>query len=101
MGERLRAATGVRGLLVTRGARGLTLFEADGVTHIPAIPVEVFDGTGAGDSTIAAATLGLAAGGTLAEAVAIGNAAGSAVVRKAGVATAKTEELSAILLPQG
>jgi D-beta-D-heptose 7-phosphate kinase/D-beta-D-heptose 1-phosphate adenosyltransferase len=96
-GVRLRAALRIRNLLVTRGAQGLTVFHADGTySDVPAHRVDVFDGTGAGDSTIAGLTLGLAAGASLMDAVALGNAAGGAVVRKVGVVTATREEIAAL-----
>jgi len=81
-------------VLITRGAHGLSLFSADGeVFTLPAHPVEVFDGTGAGDTTITTLTLALAAGATPAEAVTLANAAGAVVVRKLGVATATRAEI--------
>ena len=95
-GVRLRDTLGVRNLLVTRSSDGLTVFRADGFTDFPAHRVEVFDGTGAGDSTIAAMTLALASGTTLLQAVALGNAAGGAVVRKAGVVAASREEIATL-----
>jgi ADP-heptose synthase, bifunctional sugar kinase/adenylyltransferase len=96
-GARLREGLEVRNLLVTRSAEGMTLFKEDG-SHTDVQPhrVEVFDGTGAGDSTIAGVTLALAAGATPEEAARIGNAAGGAVVRKVGVATATREEIAAL-----
>jgi len=96
-GTRLRALLGVRQLLVTRSAQGLTLFGEDG-NHADIAPhrVDVFDGTGAGDSTISGLTLALAAGATPLQAAAIGNAAGGAVVRKVGVATAAPAEILAL-----
>ncbi|MES2461781.1 MAG: bifunctional ADP-heptose synthase [Armatimonadota bacterium] len=95
-GVRLRDTLGVRNLLVTRSSDGLTVFREDGFTDFPAHRVEVFDGTGAGDSTIAAMTLALASGATLLDSVAIGNAAGGAVVRKVGVVAASRDEISAL-----
>jgi rfaE bifunctional protein kinase chain/domain len=96
-GKRLRAALGVENLLVTRSGDGLTVFHSDdGYTDVPAHRVDVYDGTGAGDSTIAGLTLALAAGTSLSDAVAIGNAAGGAVVRKVGVVTATREEIAAL-----
>lgn len=96
-GTRLRALLDVCFLLVTRGAQGLTLFDAKG-GHVDIAPhhVEVFDGTGAGDSTISGLTLALAAGAAPVQAAAIGNAAGGAVVRKVGVATAAPGEILAL-----
>ncbi|MBC8137397.1 MAG: D-glycero-beta-D-manno-heptose-7-phosphate kinase [Fibrella sp.] len=96
-GVRLREYLGLRNLLVTRSAQGLTVFTQDGkYTDIPPHRIEVFDGTGAGDSTIAGVTLALAAGATMVEAVEIGNASGGAVVRKVGVATATREEIATL-----
>lgn len=95
-GVRLREKLGARNLLVTRSADGLTVFRADGYTDVPAHRVEVFDGTGAGDSTIAALTLALASGASVLDAVRIGNAAGGAVVRKVGVVTATREEIATL-----
>ena len=96
-GARLRLALEVRNLLITRGARGLTVFEPTRFVDVAAVPVEVFDGTGAGDSTIAGITMGLAAGGTIEQAVRLGNASGGAVVRHVGVVTARREEVAALL----
>ena len=94
-GVRLRTYLGLRNLLVTRSSQGLTVFTENGAyTDIAPHRIEVFDGTGAGDSTIAGVTLALAAGASVVEAVEIGNAAGGAVVRKAGVATATTDEIA-------
>ena len=96
-GARLREALAVRNLLITRGARGLTVFEPGRYVDVFPVPVEVFDGTGAGDSTIAGITMGLAAGGTIEQAVRLGNASGGAVVRHVGVVTARRDEVAALL----
>ena len=73
-GAELRGVLGVINLLVTRGPKGLTVFHADGTaTDVPAHPVEVYDVAGAGDSTLAVATIGLAAGGDVATSVLLGN----------------------------
>ncbi len=94
-GIRLREYLGLRNLLITRSSQGLTVFMANGTyTDIAPHRIEVFDGTGAGDSTIAGVTLALAAGASVTESVEIGNAAGGAVVRKTGVATATREEIA-------
>jgi D-beta-D-heptose 7-phosphate kinase/D-beta-D-heptose 1-phosphate adenosyltransferase len=94
---RLRQRLGIDNLLITRSAQGLTVFTEDGgFTDIAPHLVEVFDGTGAGDSTISALTLALAAGTGVVDAAAIGNAAGGAVVRKIGVATARADEIAAM-----
>ena len=93
-GRMLLRRSGADNVLITRGAHGLSLFGADGaVFDLPAHPVEVFDGTGAGDTTITTLTLALAAGATPPEAVTLANAAGAVVVRKLGVATATRDEI--------
>ena len=90
--------SGAENVLITRGAHGLTLFGSDGaVTSIPAHPVEVYDGTGAGDTVISTLTLALAAGATPPEAVALANYAGAVVVKKVGVATASRDEILALV----
>ena len=95
-GRLMLEKTGADHVLITRGAHGLTLFGADGsVASLPAHPVEVFDGTGAGDTTITTLTLALAAGATPLEAITLANCAGAVVVRKLGVATATREEILA------
>lgn len=95
-GRMILRKSGADNVLITRGAHGLTLFGADSlVVSIPAHPVEVFDGTGAGDTTITTLTLALAAGATPEEAVTLANAAGAVVVRKLGVATATCAEILA------
>ena len=96
-GTKLQAALGLQNLVVTRSSDGLTVFKNGGVwDDVPPHRVEVFDGTGAGDSTIAGTTLALASGASIADAVAIGNAAGGAVVRKVGVVTASPSEIAAL-----
>ena len=93
-GRMLLRKSGADNVLITRGAHGLSLFSADGeIFDLPAHPVEVFDGTGAGDTTITTLTLALAAGATPQEAVTLANAAGAVVVRKLGVATATRAEI--------
>jgi len=93
-GRMLLRKSGAENVLITRGAHGLSLFGREGeVFDLAAHPVEVFDGTGAGDTTITTLTLALSAGATPQEAVILANAAGAVVVRKLGVATASREEI--------
>jgi rfaE bifunctional protein kinase chain/domain len=95
-GNTLQAALGSAALLVTRGSRGMALFERE--TREPVfIPVygtdQVADVTGAGDTVIAAFTLALAAGASSLEAATIANYAGGIVVMKMGTATVSHDEL--------
>ena len=91
----LRERLSVEALLITRGNKGMTLVESGREPmHIGAVgSTEPVDVTGAGDTVIAAYTLGLAAGMTFADAAAVANHAGGIVVMKKGTATAKIEEL--------
>ena len=86
---RLRRKLGGAAVVVTRGAEGMALFEGDGSACFVGTPRrEVFDVQGAGDTTIAALSLALRAGGSLLEAAVIANAAAGVVVSKVGTATA-------------
>jgi D-glycero-beta-D-manno-heptose-7-phosphate kinase len=84
-----------RMLLVTRGSRGMALFERDGATTF--IPIhgtdEIADVTGAGDTVISTFTLALACHAAPAEAAALANVAGGIVVMKRGTATVSRAEL--------
>ena len=86
-------------VLITRGEEGMSLFERQShmVTHVPTMAQEVYDVTGAGDTVIAALTLGLASGGNPADAVLLSNAAAGVVVGKIGTATSNLEELRGVL----
>jgi len=82
-------------LVVTRGRDGIAVFQ-DGqpTAHIPIHgsdqPVDV---TGAGDTVLAAYTLGLSCGASPLEAAHLANIAGGLVVMKRGTATISRQEL--------
>lgn len=97
--RRLLRSTRSEAVLVTRGARGMTLVEKRAaVRHIPAYGSgEVADVTGAGDTVIAVFTLALAAGGSFLEAALLANVAAGLVVMKYGTATVSRGELEAAL----
>jgi rfaE bifunctional protein kinase chain/domain len=94
-GDLLRR-TGNEALLVTRGAKGMTLFRRrKPPAHIPAYGnEEVADVTGAGDTVIATFTLALLAGADPLEAAWLANYAAGLVVTKAGIATVTRAELT-------
>lgn len=91
--QRLREAHGLEGLLLTRSEEGMSLFDAQGHTQVPAQAREVFDVTGAGDTVIATMAAMLACGHTLREAMPVANRAGGIVVGKFGTASVSYEEL--------
>lgn len=98
-GAGLRKKTGNDAVLVTRGAKGMMLFEKDGSTHaIPAFGAgEVADVTGAGDTVIAVFALARLAGGTWIESATLANMAAGLVVMKVGTATVSPAELVAAI----
>jgi bifunctional ADP-heptose synthase (sugar kinase/adenylyltransferase) len=89
----------MQAVLVTRGSRGMALFEPDVPTrHIPIFGSdEIADVTGAGDTVIATMTLALAAGAAPFDAARLANVAGGLVVMKRGTATVSAAELRAAL----
>jgi rfaE bifunctional protein kinase chain/domain len=97
--ERLDA----RLLLLTRGSRGMALFEREGpVTFMPIHGSdEIADVTGAGDTVISTFTVALAAGAAPGEAAWLANVAGGVVVMKRGTATVTASELAAALASNG
>jgi D-glycero-beta-D-manno-heptose-7-phosphate kinase len=94
-GRLLLRRTGMRAVLITRGSRGMALFEPKQPTvHVPIFGAdEVADVTGAGDTVIATFGLALAAGASFYEAARLANYAGGLVVMKRGTATISTQEL--------
>ena len=101
-GCELRDRLGAKGVLVTRGAKGMTLFLADGtITDIPVLDrSEVYDVSGAGDTCVAAFILSLAAGVSPEAAARLANTASGIAVRKLGTATVSAAELSDALKKQ-
>ncbi len=91
----LRTTLNLQALLLTRSEEGMTLFDAAGELHVPALAREVFDVTGAGDTVIATLATMVAAGISLRAAVPIANRAGGIVVGKFGTATVSYRELFA------
>jgi len=94
-GEVTRKELKLKSLLVTRGRDGMALFQpGQRPLHIPIHGSDqAVDVTGAGDTVLAAYTLGLASGASALEAAHIANIAGSLVVMKRGTATVSLEEL--------
>lgn len=93
-GETYLAVSKAKRIIVTRGAAGLSVFEKGKVRQdFPAVPAQVFDVTGAGDTVISTITLGLAGGLSTEEAAALANIAAGIVIGKRGTATVTGEEL--------
>ena len=113
-GRALLAHFGCGAVLITRGEKGMSLFEESSPKHlnIPATSFEVtyarvgqtgvdrgatgrqvFDVTGAGDTVLSVLALAAAAGASLPEAAVLANIAAGVVVSKLGTASARPEEL--------
>jgi rfaE bifunctional protein kinase chain/domain len=86
-------------LLITRGSRGMALFEKGKQPFLIPVhgPTDIVDVTGAGDTVISVFTLALACGANFREATILANHAGGIVVMKKGTATLSPAELKASL----
>jgi rfaE bifunctional protein kinase chain/domain len=95
-GRLLLRRTGMHAVLITRGSRGMALFQPrQPAIHLPIFGSdEVTDVTGAGDTVNATFGLALAAGASFYEAARLANYAGGLVVMKRGTATISSRELS-------
>jgi rfaE bifunctional protein kinase chain/domain len=97
--QNLRQQLGLHAVIVTRSEEGMSLFDADGASHVGAQAQEVFDVTGAGDTVIATLAVLVGAGLSLREAMPWANKAGGYVVGKLGTATVSHAELFGAAAP--
>ena len=98
VGEKIIDRLSLKALLITREAKGMSLFERkpDGhlrVEHLPSRSSIVTDVTGAGDTAVAVFTLALAADADFYSAAALSSLAGGIAVEKMGCATVTPKEL--------
>ena len=89
----VRHATGAKDVVITAGGNGMFVLAGEEFVHLPGLPREVYDVAGAGDTTLAAMALGLAAGADLVTAARLGNIAGSIAVGRLGIAAVTTGDL--------
>ena len=90
----LQKSTGCKYVLTTLGADGMYLYTEDGETkHIGTVAKEVYDVTGAGDTSIAYLAVCLAAGENIESAMEIANIAASVQVSKVGTSTVSWDEV--------
>lgn len=83
-----------KAILVTRASKGISLAVCGGaVRHFPTAAREVFDASGAGDTTLAALGLALAAEALIEDAIAFAQLASGVAVSKVGTATVSPAEL--------
>lgn len=101
-GRQILEIAGAKAVLITRGAKGMLLFER----QKPAFPISIYgssdivDVTGAGDTVISVLTLALACGASFREAAVLANYAGGIVVMKKGTATVSPQELKEAILSE-
>jgi rfaE bifunctional protein kinase chain/domain len=114
-GRALLAHFGCSAVVITRGEKGMSIFEESSPRHItiPATSFEVtyarvgqsgvdrgatgrqvFDVTGAGDTVLSVLSLAVAAGASLPDAAVLANTAAGVVVGKLGTASVTVPELS-------
>lgn len=100
-GAALCARCDLNALVVTRGARGMTVVTRAGQhQHIPARPVEVYDVTGAGDTAAAALAVTRSLGWDPIACAEVANVASGIAVGKSGTAAVTGPELARALAPE-
>ncbi|MEU1037119.1 ribokinase [Streptomyces sp. NPDC005907] len=89
---------GPRSVVVTLGADGALVADAEGTARVPSVRVDAVDTTGAGDAFTAALAWRLGAGSSLAEAAAYAARVGAAAVTREGaqVSFPTAEEVAAL-----
>jgi D-beta-D-heptose 7-phosphate kinase/D-beta-D-heptose 1-phosphate adenosyltransferase len=99
VGWNLMDLLSLESLLITRGERGMTLFEKNRkMTHIPARAKTVYDVTGAGDTVIATLAVARTAGASMHEAAILANSAAGLAVAQFGTARISQAELKTAML---
>jgi D-beta-D-heptose 7-phosphate kinase/D-beta-D-heptose 1-phosphate adenosyltransferase len=96
IGEKIRSQLNSN-LVITLGKDGVAVFNESKLSLLPTFAREVYDVSGAGDTTIAALALSLASGASLEDATAIGNYCAGVVVSKIGTASCSLEELLRVM----
>ena len=97
-GQALRERLNVEVVLITRGSKGMDLFDQDGYHRIPTRARKVADVCGAGDTVISTYAMSLLAGATPREAADLANYAAGTVVEEVGVVPVTLKNLEGLLL---
>lgn len=93
VGELLRAKVKSEYVILTQGKEGMSIFSNNEEIQVPTYARQVFDVTGAGDTVIAAISLGMAAGWSIEESCVLANFAAGVVVGKVGCVPCGITEL--------
>ncbi len=81
-------------LIVTRGAKGISVFDGKEFSNIKTRAEKIVDITGAGDAVIATIALAIASGMGIMHAAELSNYAAGIVIKKPGTSVATPEELN-------
>jgi D-beta-D-heptose 7-phosphate kinase/D-beta-D-heptose 1-phosphate adenosyltransferase len=95
--EKTREAFNIDNLLTTRAAKGMTLTNKAGSQHFSTKKVEVFDVSGAGDTSLAVIAYMLNEGKSLETAIEYSNLASSYVITKKGTYAISKEEFDLLI----
>jgi rfaE bifunctional protein kinase chain/domain len=96
--KRLAEIMKAKGMIVTRGSKGMIVYEKNKITKIaPYGTDEIVDVSGAGDTVSSIVSIALAGGSSLVDAAYLANIGGGLVVLKRGVATVTGKELTEAL----
>ena len=97
-GATIRQRLGCHAVLITRGEKGMSLYEGEGASwHLPTQARQVYDVTGAGDTVIGTLALALSTGASIKEGAILANHAAGIVVGMVGTATVTPQQLSEAL----
>ena len=86
-------------VVVTRAGKGMSWIDETSISHKKGEAKQVFDVSGAGDTSMAAIAVGIVAGGSLDDAVSLAVTASGLAVAKTGTATVDAEEILTALDP--
>lgn len=93
-GAMIRQRLGCQSVLITRGEKGMSLYEGDGLSwHLPTQARQVYDVTGAGDTVIGTLALALSTGASIRHGAILANHAAGIVVGMVGTATVSPKQL--------
>lgn len=93
LGKAVQKRTGAKEVVMTRGKDGMIIFSGDNMVQVPTFARQVFDVTGAGDTVIAALTLGVISGLNLTQACMLANYAAGVVVGQVGCVPCSQNDL--------
>jgi len=94
IGDTLQKELNIKYLVITLGKDGMALWDGKNICKkIPTLADEVFDVSGAGDTSISLLTLSLICNASLEEAAWVANCGAGVVVAKKGTATVNKDEL--------